>query len=237
MQERLQKIISAAGLMSRRAAETYIEQGRVQVNGKPAALGDKADPETDSILVDGRPLPKVDDKLYIVLNKPRGYVTTLHDEKGRKSVVDLVSDLGTRVYPVGRLDMDSEGLLLLTNDGAFANRLMHPSHEIDKTYHTWVTGEHLEKSCEILRKPMVMDGYRIKPAKVLVLKEEGKEAVLSITIHEGRNRQIRRMCEKAGLQVTRLCRISEGPVKLGKLPAGKWRYLTAQELRQMGEDL
>ena len=234
MQERLQKIIASAGLMSRRAAEACIEQGKVLVNGKTAVLGDKADPETDHILVDGRRLPKVDDKLYIVLNKPRGYVTTLHDEKGRRSVADLVAELGTRVYPVGRLDMDSEGLLILTNDGDFANRLMHPSHEIEKTYHTWVETKDLDGGIKILGKAMTIEGYRIQPAKVQILKQDGQEAVLSITIHEGRNRQIRKMCEKAGMEVKRLCRVSEGPVKLGKLPAGKWRALSAQELRQLG---
>lgn len=235
MTERVQKIIAAAGLMSRRAAEERIAQGRVTVNGQVIGLGDRADPEQDTILVDGRRLPRGGERVYILLNKPRGYVTTLHDEKGRRNVAELVKDVGVRLYPVGRLDMDSEGLLIMTNDGDFANRLMHPSHQVDKTYHTWVEGRSLEQALPVLRSAMVIDGQRIRPARVELLKETEEGAVLSITIHEGRNRQIRKMCEKAGLQVTRLCRVAEGSLRLGKLPTGQWRTLSEKEIKELGK--
>lgn len=230
MKERLQKIISASGMMSRRAAEELIAAGKVSVNGVTAALGDKAEAGADNILVDGKALPSSGEKLYIMLNKPRGYVCTLSDEKGRKNVSELVKDLGTRLYPVGRLDMYSEGLLLMTNDGNFANRLMHPSHEVDKCYHTWVNGEDMGWAVELLRCPMEIDGYLTSPAQVDILELKGREALLAITIHEGRNRQVRKMCEAAGLKVTRLMRVSEGGVELGALKSGKWRRLTEEEL-------
>ena len=228
MKERLQKILSQRGLASRRKAEEWISAGRVQVNGAVAALGDSADPEQDEILLDGKPLPEAGNKVYILLHKPRGYVTTLSDEKGRKNVVELV-DCGTRVYPVGRLDMDSEGLLILTNDGDFANTMMHPKHEVCKTYEVWVKGFH-EKAEQLLRRPIELDGYRIRPPKVALLEQTGDKAKFSVTIHEGRNRQVRRMCEAAGMTVTRLKRVSEGSLQLGSLPLGKWRYLTEEEL-------
>ena len=230
MKERLQKIISASGLMSRRAAEELIAAGKVSVNGVTAALGDKAEAGVDQILVDGKALPSAGEKLYIMLNKPRGYVTTLSDEKGRKNVTELIKELGTRLYPVGRLDMYSEGLLLMTNDGDFANLLMHPSHEIDKCYHTCVKGEDMGWAVELLRCPMEIDGYVTSPAEVDILELKGEEALLAITIHEGRNRQVRKMCEAAGLKVTRLMRVSEGGVELGTLESGKWRRLTEEEL-------
>ena len=235
MKERLQKIISASGLMSRRAAEELIAAGKVSVNGVTAALGDKAEAGIDRILVDGKALPSAGEKLYIMLNKPRGYVTTLSDEKGRKNVTELIKELGTRLYPVGRLDMYSEGLLLMTNDGDFANRLMHPSHEIDKCYHTWVKGEDMGWAVELLRCPMEIDGYVTSPAEVDILELKGEEALLAITIHEGRNRQVRKMCEAAGLKVTRLMRVSEGGVKLGTLKSGRWRRLTEEELNMLLE--
>ncbi|MCI7135940.1 MAG: pseudouridine synthase [Candidatus Limivicinus sp.] len=235
MKERLQKIISASGLMSRRAAEELIAAGKVSVNGVTAALGDKAEAGIDRILVDGKALPSAGEKLYIMLNKPRGYVTTLSDEKGRKNVSELVKELGTRLYPVGRLDMYSEGLLLMTNDGDFANRLMHPSHQVDKCYHTWVKGEDMGWAVELLRCPMEIDGYVTSPAQVDILELKGEEALLGITIHEGRNRQVRKMCEAAGLKVTRLMRVSEGGVKLGTLKSGRWRRLTEEELNMLLE--
>ncbi len=231
--ERIQKILSASGIMSRRAAEVCISEGRVTVNGQTAALGDKADPERDRILVDGRELSPVGEKLYIMLNKPRGYVTTLKDEKGRKNVAELVQNLGCRVYPVGRLDLDSEGLLLMTNDGEFANAVAHPSHEVDKVYHTWVRGDNLEEKLERLRAPMQIDGYAVRPAQVELLERLPGGALLSVTIHEGRNRQVRKMCRQAGLQVSRLRRVAEGGVRLGNLKTGRWRHLTAAELEQL----
>ncbi len=229
MQERLQKILSARGVASRRKAEEMIRSGLVCVNGKPAALGDSADPDTDTITIEGRCLPSPQEYVYILLHKPRGYVTTLSDEKGRPDAASLVADCGVRVYPVGRLDMDSEGLLLFTNDGAFANALMHPKHEVKKTYETWVTG--YVPGAEIcLSRPVTLDGYTIRPPKVQLIRAEGSKARFRITIHEGRNRQVRRMCEMAGMTVTRLKRIREGSLSLGDLPLGKWRYLTAEEV-------
>ncbi len=230
MRDRLQKIISASGLMSRRAAEECISAGRVTVNGQTAALGDKADIETDIILLDGKALPSGSDKIYIMLNKPKGYVTTMKDEKGRKNVTELVKDLGSRVYPVGRLDMYSEGLLIMTNDGDFANRLMHPRHNVEKTYMTWVTGEDIGFCVELLRRPMEIDGYVVSPAESYITELKPGGAVLMITIHEGRNRQVRKMCELAGMKVTRLKRVSEGQLELGDLKSGKWRHLTQEEI-------
>lgn len=228
MKERLQKILSARGVTSRRGAETLIAQGLVTVNGQPARLGDSADPDQDEILVRGQPLPRQQEFVYILLNKPRGYVTTLSDEKGRKNAAQLVADCGVRVYPVGRLDMDSEGLLLFTNDGAFANALMHPRREIAKTYQVWVTGYHPGAEIQLAR-PITLDGYTIRKPQVKMVKAQGQSAQFRVTIHEGRNRQIRRMCQAAGMEVTRLRRIREGSLELGQLPVGKWRYLTAQE--------
>ena len=228
MTERLQKILSARGVASRRGAEKLIEEGRVTVNGAVAVLGQTADIELDEILLDGKPLPAGSQPVYIMLHKPRGYVTTLSDEKGRKTAAELVKDCGERVYPVGRLDMDSEGLLLFTNDGEFANALMHPKHEVEKTYLTWAEG-FSEEAVARLKKPIELDGYRIRAPKVRVVKPD----LLEITIHEGRNRQVRRMCEAAGMKVTRLKRVREGNLSLGDLPLGKWRYLTFDEVNHL----
>ncbi len=231
MTDRLQKILSTRGLASRRAAEKMIEEGRVTVNGTVAVLGQSADPDIDRIEVDGKALPAVDSLVYLLLHKPRGYVTTLSDEKGRKTAADLVADCGVRVYPVGRLDMDSEGLLLFTNGGEFANLLMHPKHQVEKTYLTWVQ-DYSEGALQRLKKPIELDGYRIRAPKVRVV----KPGLLEITIHEGRNRQVRRMCEAAGMQVTRLKRVREGSLSLGDLSLGKWRYLTPEEVCKLKEE-
>lgn len=228
MKERLQKILSARGVASRRRGEELIRGGRVSVNGIPASLGDCADPELDEILLDGKPLPRQQEYVYIMLNKPRGYVTTLSDEKGRPNAASLVADCGVRVYPVGRLDMDSEGLLLFTNDGDFANRMMHPRGEVEKTYEVWVTG--YAPGAELrLERPITLDGYTIRKPGVRLVKVQGERARFLVTIHEGRNRQVRRMCEAAGMQVSRLRRIREGKLCLGNLETGKWRYLTKEE--------
>lgn len=228
MKERLQKILSARGVASRRKAEEMITAGRVFVNGVRASLGDTADPELDQITVDGDIIPSPQKKVYIMLHKPRGYVTTLSDEKGRRNAAELVADCGMRVYPVGRLDMDSEGLLLFTNDGDFAQKMMHPSHEVDKTYLVTVKG-YTSANLELLKQPVTLDGYTIKKPKVRLLETEGEKARLEVVIHEGRNRQVRRMCELAGMEVVRLVRITEGSLRLGNLPRGKWRYLTDEE--------
>lgn len=226
--ERLQKILSARGVASRRAAEQMIRDGRVTVNGIIAALGQAVDVDTDEILIDDAPIPTGDQPVYIMLHKPRGFVTTLSDEQGRRTAADLVADCGVRVYPVGRLDLSSEGLLLFTNDGAFANRMMHPKHQVDKTYLAWVT-DCSDEALQRLRQPIVLDGYRIRAPKLRQI----KPGVLEITIHEGRNRQVRRMCDAAGMHVTRLRRIREGNLSLGDLPVGKWRYLTAEEIASL----
>jgi 23S rRNA pseudouridine2605 synthase len=234
MKERLQKILSSRGVCSRRKAEEYILAGRVTCNGQVCTLGETADPEVDEIMLDGKVIPSGNSSVYIMLHKPRGFVTTLSDEKGRRNAAQLVADCGQRVYPVGRLDMDSEGLLLFTNDGAFANAMMHPKHEVDKVYEVWVTGftkENLEK----LKLPIVLDGYTIKKPGVALVKASGDQALIRVTIHEGRNRQVRRMCSAAGLHVTRLRRVGEGKLTLGDLPKGKWRYLTEDEIREMKE--
>ena len=234
MTERLQKILASRGVCSRRKAEELLNAGRVSVNGNVAHLGESADPDTDEILLDGKPLPSKSEYVYIMLNKPRGFVTTLSDEKGRKNAAQLVADCGVRVYPVGRLDMDSEGLLLFTNDGEFANSLMHPKHEVDKTYRVTVDGftpENLEK----LKMPVTLDGYTIRKPGVSLARPpraDGRAEIL-VTIHEGRNRQVRRMCAMAGMTVLRLQRIAEGQLKLGDLPKGKWRHLTEEEVRAL----
>ena len=228
MMERLQKILSARGVASRRTAEQMIRDGRVTVNGNIASLGQTVDVDTDEILIDGAPIPTGDQPVYIMLHKPRGFVTTLSDEQGRRTAADLVADCGVRVYPVGRLDLSSEGLLLFTNDGAFANRMMHPKHQVDKTYLAWVT-DCSDEALQRLRQPIVLDGYRIRAPKL----RQVKPGMLEITIHEGRNRQVRRMCESAGMHVTRLRRIREGNLSLGDLPVGKWRYLTAEEIASL----
>ena len=229
MDERLQKLLSAAGICSRRAAEEYITAGRVTVNGETAELGQRADPENDEILVDGKPLSHKADHVYLLLNKPRGYVTTLSDEKNRKTVADLVADCGVRVYPVGRLDLDSEGLLLMTNDGDLMQHLLHPSGEIDKTYHVSVFGP-VGGAAKRLAAITDLEGERIRPAGVEVIRQTGQTAELVITIHEGKNRQIRRMCAACGLNVKRLRRVREHSLELGDLPSGKWRYLTEKEV-------
>ena len=230
--ERLQKILSARGLCSRRQAEQWIADGRVTCNGKICKVGDSANPDRDLIMVDGKPLPSTQKNMYIMLHKPRGYVTTLKDEKGRKNAAALVADCGSRVYPVGRLDMDSEGLLLFTNDGDFANRLMHPSHEVNKTYHVTVTGCTPQGLCK-LERPVELDGYLIKKPDVQLIGEFGNKTVIAVTIHEGRNRQVRRMCAMAGMEVCRLVRVAEGNLKIGNLPLGKWRHLTDEEIASL----
>ena len=235
MTERLQKILAARGICSRRKAEELILCGRVSVNGQTAVLGQSADPETDTIVLDGKPLPTGGEFVYIMLHKPRGYVTTLSDEKGRPNVSQLVQ-CGTRVYPIGRLDMDSEGLLLLTNDGELANRLMHPSSEVDKTYEVWTRG-YRNGGEKLLQRRIVLDGKKISAPTIQLLSTQADQAHFLITIHEGRNRQVRRMCQAAGMHVTRLRRIAEGQLSLGDLKKGAWRFLTASEIKGLKKHL
>ena len=232
MKERLQKILSARGVASRRKAEEMLTAGRVAVNGLPAVLGDTADVDVDIITVDGSPLPSPQKPVYIMLHKPRGFVTTLSDEKGRRNAAELVADCGVRVYSVGRLDMDSVGLLLFTNDGDVANRLMHPKHEVTKTYHVTVK-DYSDEKLENLKQPVTLDGYTIRKPDVRLLRLDGDKAWLEVVIHEGRNRQVRRMCAMAGMAVVRLVRVAEGALKLGNLQRGTWRYLTEEEIAEL----
>lgn len=231
MEERIQKILSAAGLASRRRAEEYLTAGRVTVNGRTAMLGEKADPERDDIRLDGKTVRPVSTYTYLMLYKPRGYVTTLSDERGRRTVAQLVSGCGARVWPVGRLDLDSEGLLLMTDDGDFTQRMIHPSHQVEKEYLVTVSGD-VDSALPVLSSPMKLDGVPLSAAKVSVLSREGdNRARLSVVIHEGRNRQVRRMCALAGLEVKRLKRVREGGLVLRGLRPGAWRLLTEEEIR------
>lgn len=232
MAERLQKWIAQTGLCSRRQAEDMIREGRVSVNGAPAVLGQSIEPALDSVFVDGQALSLPQSKTYIMLNKPRGYVTTTSDEKGRPTVMELVKDVGERIYPVGRLDMFSEGLLLLTNDGELTKLLTHPSHGAEKQYQVRVVGN-LDAALPVLRGRIVLDGRPLKPCRIRVLKQSEDSSLLHFCITEGRNRQIRRMCEIAGLRVVRLRRIAEAGLRLDDLPEGHWRYLTADEIQRL----
>ena len=233
MRERLQKWIAQTGAASRRQAEEWIRSGRVTVNGVPAALGQSVDTESDVVLLDGAALQRIAEKpVYVLLNKPRGYVCTAKDERGRKTVLDLLEGVSQRVYPVGRLDMYSEGLLLLTNDGALTRALTHPSADVEKQYQVRVTGD-IESAMTILRAPMSLDGRPLKPFRVRVLKRGADSSLLLFVISEGRNRQIRRMCELAGLKVVRLRRIAEGELRLGDLREGEWRYLHEEEVERL----
>ncbi len=232
MTERVQKLLAAAGLCSRRTAEQWIVAGRVTVNGQRVTLGDRADPNTDTIEVDGRAVGAHAPMVYIMLHKPRGFVTTLKDERGRRTAAELVADCGARVYPVGRLDRDSEGLLLFTNDGDLTQRLLHPSHQVDKTYEVTVRGD-LTGAAQRLAAVEELDGEPIVPAQVTELKRREGQALLRVVIHQGKKRQIRRMCTQAGLTVERLRRVAEDGIELGGLPAGKWRYLTEEEVKRL----
>ncbi|MBQ8510713.1 MAG: rRNA pseudouridine synthase [Clostridia bacterium] len=239
---RLQKYLADMGLLSRRAAEREIARGAVLVNGIPAIIGQKVDPDTDEIVYGGRAVkPAFKKYIYIMLNKPRGYVTTASDEKGRKTVIDLVADVGARVYPVGRLDMDSDGLLLLTNDGDLTNRLTHPRHEIPKIYNVEVKGSVTREIVKKLSAPMTIDGYEIQPVKTDILTMQrdvpgnrgGERTVLRMELYEGRNRQIRKMCEQCGLEVTKLTRVAIGNLNLGNLKPGDWRHLTKSQVEYL----
>lgn len=230
---RLQKFMADCGVASRRKSEEIIEAGKVKVNGHVAHIGDKVNPKKDLVTVRGKRINSVSRNYYIMLHKPRGYVTTVSDELGRKTVMDLVSDIKARIYPVGRLDKDSEGLLLLTNDGAFANALSHPGHNFAKVYRVTVRPEINDEILFNLRNGIEIDGRKTAPCDVNVITEEPGRVVLEFILREGRNRQIRKMCEAVNLQVARLKRISVGSLKLGMLPQGKWRELTDNEVKNL----
>ncbi len=233
---RLQKYIAACGYCSRRKAEELVLSGRVTVNGRTASLGDGME-EGDLVCVDGKPLSGPPERTYVMLHKPKGYVTTLSDEKGRPTVAELVADAGVRLFPVGRLDLQSEGLLILTDDGEIANRLAHPSHGVEKTYRVWVRGEDAAASAGLLRHPIKYRGVSYRAAKVRLVRSDEQAAVLDVTVQEGKNREVRNMCAAAGLTVKRLLRLRQGELKLGDLPAGQWRYLTDAEVRYLHEIL
>lgn len=233
---RVQKMLADCGVASRRKAEEMIRDGRVTINGKTAILGDKVDPSRDRVCLDGE-LVSVraleEDRVYLMLHKPRGFITTMHDERDRKDVTMLLKDVPQRVYPIGRLDRDSEGLLLFTNDGAFANKMMHPSGHVPKTYRVTVRPRVNENQLVMLSSGMVIDGVATQPANVRVLQDEPGRSVLEIVLKEGRNRQIRKMCEQVGLEVARLKRTAIGPIRLGMLQPGEYRPLTTQEVKAL----
>ena len=231
---RLQKFLADAGLMSRRAAEEEIARGRVSVNGHPAEIGTQIDPAADLVTYKGkRVIFEKKEHVYIMMTKPRGYLCSTEDDRGRKCVTDLLDGVKGRIYPVGRLDLISEGLLLLTDDGELKNRLTHPSYSLPKIYRVKVSGEVSEAQYLTLTSPLVIDGYKIRPVEVSIGESDESGTVLKFTLKEGRNRQIRKMCEQAGLTVKRLSRISVGNLKLDGLPVGKWRYLDAREVEYL----
>ena len=235
---RLQKMLADCGVASRRKSEELIRNGQVKVNGRVAEIGDKVDLYSDKVYVRGKRVtaaakPK---HRYIMLNKPRGYVTTMSDERGRKCIAELIEDIEERVYPIGRLDKDSEGLLLLTNDGEFANHIMHPKKHVNKVYRVTVRPTITEEMVEKLQTGIVLDGRKTAPAQVRVMTKQEGRVVLEIVIREGRNRQIRRMCESLGLEVARLNRVAIGTVKLGGLKQGQYRDLSADEVKRLSHD-
>ena len=230
---RLQKHLSECGIASRRKAEELIAAGKVKINGHIAEIGSKVDPKRDKVTVRGRAVVPVNEKVYIMLNKPRGFVTTMSDELGRKTVSDLVADAGSRIFPVGRLDRDSEGLLIMTNDGDFANKLTHPSSHVNKTYRVTVKGAAEEEQLLKMKEGILLDGRKTLPCNCFVAERKPDRTVLIFVLNEGRNRQIRRMCEAVGLEVLRLKRTEIAGVKLGMLPQGKWRPLNEREMRRL----
>lgn len=232
---RLQKFFTDCDILSRRAAEEEIKNGKVLVNGIRAELGQKIDPETDIVEYKGKVIecPKKNICKYIMLNKPRGYLSTVTDDRGRATVTELVKDVGARLYPVGRLDMDSEGLLLMTNDGALTYKLTHPKHDIPKIYHVKIEGKVSAEKLRALTSPMEIDGYKILPVNTEIVTAKNEYTVLRMTLYEGRNRQIRKMCEAEGLTILRLCRVAIGELELGNLAPGKWRYLTKSQVEYL----
>jgi 23S rRNA pseudouridine2605 synthase len=232
---RISKYFTDCGVMSRRAADAAVENGEVKINGEIAVLGQKVTPGVDEVTWRGKKItpPSTPAKMTIMLNKPRGYLTTLSDDKGRHTVAELIRDTGTRLYPVGRLDMDSDGLLILTNDGELANKLSHPSHNVDKVYLAYVDGHVTAEQMEGMTHPIEIDGKLTSPAQVRKAAYNQFETALEVTIHDGRNRQVRRLCEREGLHVRKLTRVAEGSLLLGELDEGKWRKLSEKEIRKL----
>ena len=230
---RLQKFLAESGVASRRKSEELIDQGKVKVNGRVAMIGDKIDPKKDTVTVSGKKIVKTKTFTYIVLHKPRGFITTMSDEKDRKCVAELIKDVDGRVYPVGRIDKDSEGMLLFTNDGAFANAMTHPTKHVPKTYRVTVRPSISEEQITALTQGVIIEDRKTAPAEVRVVTKEEGRVVLEIILYEGRNRQIRKMCEEVGLEVARLKRTQIGSIKLGMLKQGSWRHLTEDEVRKL----
>ena len=230
---RLQKFLAESGVASRRKSEELIDQGKVKVNGRVAMIGDKIDPKKDTVTVNGKKIVKTKTFTYIVLHKPRGFITTMNDEMDRKCVAELIKDVPGRVYPVGRLDRDSEGMLLFTNDGAFANAMTHPTKHVPKTYRVTVRPSINEEQITALTQGVIIEDRKTAPAEVRVITKEEGRVVLEIILYEGRNRQIRKMCEEVGLEVARLKRTAIGSIKLGMLKQGAWRNLTEDEVRKL----
>lgn len=230
---RLQKFLSECGVASRRKSEELIKAGSVKINGTIAVLGDKVDPMKDKVLVRGKPVKQVSQKVYIMLHKPRGFVTTMSDEQQRRCVADLIDDAPQKVYPVGRLDRDSEGLLLMTNDGDFSNLMMHPRSHVSKTYRVTVRPPVTEQMLVDLETGIELDGRKTAPCTAEIIERDDNRVVLRFVLYEGRNREIRRMCEAVGLEVARLKRVAIGTLKLGMLPQGKWRELTEAEVKRL----
>lgn len=230
---RLQKYLSQCAVASRRKSEELILAGKVKVNGKVAGLGDKVSPKHDTVTVSGKKIVSNKKHYYIMLHKPRGFITTMDDEMGRKCVAELVKDVGARVYPVGRLDRDSEGLLIMTNDGEFANFMTHPSKHVPKTYRVTVRPEITDEQLLAFNEGIEIDGRMTAPADAHIIEKSDNRVVLEVILHEGRNRQIRKMCEALGLEVARLKRTHIGSLKLGMLPQGKWRSLTEDEVHRL----
>ncbi len=236
---RISKYFTDCGILSRRAADAAVTAGEVRINGIPAVLGQKITPGVDEVVWKGRKIvpPQIPQKITVMLNKPRGYVTTLSDDKGRHTVAELVANVGVRLYPIGRLDMDSDGLLLLTNDGELAHKLSHPSHEIEKVYLAYVDGRVTTEQMEAMTHPIEIDGRMTSPAMIRKAAFNGSETALEVTIHDGRNRQVRRLCEREGLHVRKLTRVAEGSLLLGDLNEGHWRKLNEKEIRKLKERL
>ncbi|MBQ8388301.1 MAG: rRNA pseudouridine synthase [Clostridia bacterium] len=238
MEIRLQKYFTDCGVLSRRTAEAEIAAGRVRVNGEVAQIGTKIDPATDTVTYKGKVVePKTERGIYVMLNKPRGYVTTLSDDRGRKCITELIADIEERIYPVGRLDMDSDGLLLLTNDGELTNFLTHPKHEIPKIYHVKVKGKLTPEQIREIGRPIEIDGMTTKPVRVTLVSTDRDNSTLEMVLYEGRNRQIRRMCEARDVEILRLCRVAIGNITLGNLTPGKWRYLSHAQVEYLKNEM
>lgn len=234
---RIQKFISDAGIMSRRAAEKAILAGEITVNGMPAEIGMKIAVGRDEVKYRGKLVRESEGNVYVILNKPVGYLTSMSDDRGRKCVSELVANVGTRVYPAGRLDMDSEGLLIFSNDGELVNRLTHPKHAMAKYYHVTVNAVLTEDQRKKLSSSMVIDGYAIRPVRHRVIKSENGQMTLEMQLFEGRNRQIRKMCERIGVEVVRLRRVAIGEIRLAGLESGKWKRLTPDQVKYLKNKL